>query len=479
MVSEADCFKRVLVTLLRTLAGTYGCRVTVARESKDPEVRRAYRTVSHKVHPDRGGSTADQQRLNEAYANWCNALRERGARGRPASQDGLVATVSTKGAWKAFLFNAAAVLLTFQGFSAVLSEALEQWCRFLVFVKGSLRTWAATRWTATLETNANGAHHAHLMVQFTRRKQRSSTDFVFERLRPNAAANDLLGEGWSKKRWQTSVDRGHFYCYANKRGTVRDSSGKLCVDGNYAPAWTGDLCTYPVLGAWPEKLWKAYKLDDDQYDEYLHLCKDGLPSRKRNFDEYRSWTKRKASEKKVAERTKRIRSNPALYQPFARVPEADEWLDLFKHDALRYPVLLVHGKSRVGKTEWAESLFQRPLVLKVGTNTQFPDKARQLDREKHDGLVLDDVRDLEFLSDHQEALQGKYSGEVELGTTPSGQYAFEVDLYRLPVVATVNDSTKNLSYLSSHDFVADRGNVRLLSFQGRPGLVPPTTDLNP
>ncbi len=92
-------------------------------------------------------------------------------------------------------------------------------------------------------------------------------------------------------------------------------------------------------------------------------------------------------------------------------------------------------------------------------------------------MVLDDVRDLKFLSDHQDKLQGKYSGAVELGTTPSGQYAFDVDFFRLPVVATVNNSTENLGFLDNHDFVADRENVRLLSFQGRPGEVPPTDHL--
>lgn len=42
------------------------------------------------------------------------------------------------------------------------------------------------------------------------------------------------------------------------------------------------------------------------------------------------------------------------------------------------------------------------------------------------------------------------------------------------MVATVNNSTQNLGFLTDHDFVANRDNVRLLSFTGRPGEVPPT-----
>ena len=232
-----------------------------------------------------------------------------------------------------------------------------------------------------------------------------------------------------------------------------------------------------MLGAWAEKLWKAYKLDCEVYEEYLHLARDGIPGRKRNFQAYTEWKKQKDFDLEVAARVQRIRSNLSLFTPFSKVEAADEWLELFNHDALRYPVLLVHGPSRCGKTEWAESLFKCPLVLKVGVLTHFPEGARRLDRRKHDGLVLDDVRDLQFLSDHQEKLQGKYSGAVELATTPSGQYAFCVDFFRLPVVATVNDSTRNLGFLASHDFVANRDNVRLLCFTGRPGESPATDHL--
>ena len=480
MVSAKDSWKRALVTLVKTLALLYGCCVGLTRESTDADVRKAYRTLSRKVHPDKpGGNLEDQKRLNAAYGAWCDAAPPpkpgpKAKKKKAQKGKGVVVAAPTPDNGKTFFFRSQAVLLTYQAFPADLNGALELWVRFLAFVAGSLRLWGATLWTATLETNADGKHHAHLMMQFTTRKNRSVNDYSFEGLRPHAAANDLLGEGFSGRRWQSSVDRGHFYCWANKRGTVRDQSGDLCRGGNYAPAWTGQPCNYPVLGPWAEKLWKAYKLDDEVYWEYLHECKDGLPGRKRNYLEFTAWKKKKQFERTVSERVKRIRGNPSLYEHFAEVPEAEEWLELFQKDALRYPVLLAHGPSRSGKTEWAESLFKCPLVLKVGPLTQFPETARQLDREKHDGMVLDDIRDLQFLSDHQDKLQGKYSGAVEFGTTPSGQYAYFADLFKLPVVATVNNSTKNLGFLTSHDFVSDRNNVRLLSFKGRPGLVPPT-----
>ena len=69
---------------------------------------------------------------------------------------------------------------------------------------------------------------------------------------------------------------------------------------------------------------------------------------------------------------------------------------------------------------------------------------RQFKRGHHDGLVLDDVRDLQFLVNHQEKLQGKYDCLVEFGSTAGGTCAYHRDLFGVPVVATINFSTKNL-----------------------------------
>ena len=78
MVSTLDAAKRVLVVLLRTLAATYNCAVGVTRDSSDAVIRKAYRTMSLKTHPDKGGAEEDQQNLNNAYQAWCEAARDKG-----------------------------------------------------------------------------------------------------------------------------------------------------------------------------------------------------------------------------------------------------------------------------------------------------------------------------------------------------------------------------------------------------------------
>ena len=61
-----------------------------------------------------------------------------------------------------------------------------------------------------------------------------------------------------------------------------------------------------------------------------------------------------------------IRHQSGLLRPFKRFPEADEWLGLFDQMLLRYPILIVLGPSRLGKSEWAKSLFANPLDLEIG-----------------------------------------------------------------------------------------------------------------
>ena len=292
-------------------------------------------------------------------------------------------------------------MLTFNGVQDV-----AQWHRFVEHVRASKRTWKVKYWSATLETTKAGKLHFHLFLQFLTLPDKSSKVFCFEGLTPRADCSDLLGDGWNKKRMQESLDRAFFYVWANKQGTVCNADGSLCTAGNYAPSWTDTTCTYAVKGKWPENLWKAGKLSNDVYEEYLFACKDGVVYRKRNLDAVKEREQHTAAQAELEARVKRIRTNPQIFRSFPLVPEAQAWLQVFATDKLRYPVMVVLGKSQTGKTEWAQSLFRQPLVLKVGTLEHFPDSMRSFTRNFHDGVVLDDLRDLRFLVNHQDKLQG-------------------------------------------------------------------------
>ena len=68
--------KRALVSALLALAQQYGVCLQISRESLDSRVESAFRSVVKKVHPDKGGSVADMQRLQKAMEEWRSAKRK-------------------------------------------------------------------------------------------------------------------------------------------------------------------------------------------------------------------------------------------------------------------------------------------------------------------------------------------------------------------------------------------------------------------
>lgn len=482
--SAVQVAKRAFVRVLLQLAQSYGAVLHVTRESSDKQLDAAFRKLAVQVHPDKGGTAADFQSLNNAREAWkhaagkapgtrpANQPDQQPAAPQPAQSPPPAAEPASAlsllqqffpGLNAVFRVNSLGVLLSYLNFPGV-----AEWTAFCQWVQSRLVTWKAKLWCATLETCKSGKYHVHLMLQFASAAEKPLKLFWYKGLKPNASTNDLCGDGQCRKKLQQSLDRGFFYTYASKIGTVKDSKGEDCTSGNYWPAWCDERVTYQVLGKWPETLFKQYKIAFDVYDDLLHKCRDGVPARMRNLEACRQWEESKAAKAEIEARVKRIRGNPELFQPFPEVPEAQEWLQLFQKDAIRYPFLMVLAPSHSGKTEWANSLFKKPLEAKVGDLEFFPDRLRQFKRGLNDCLVLDDVCDLRWLVRHQDKLQGKYNGELEFGSTQGGTCHYDLDLYAVPIVVTANYSTKSLELLETDDFLGKPENRVLVHFKGFP-----------
>ena len=153
MVNAIDVAKRALVTLLRATTALYGVSLTVSRDACDASLRSAYRKISVKTHPDRGGNVEHQKQVNAAYEACQKAVKDRkghggkrGSKRGESSADG-VPTLIREGKGKAsgYRFQSAAVLLTYQKFTTKVV-----WERFVEFVRGSLVKWSVKFWGATL-----------------------------------------------------------------------------------------------------------------------------------------------------------------------------------------------------------------------------------------------------------------------------------------------------------------------------------------
>jgi hypothetical protein len=266
MPSVVDSAKRALVTFLRMLAQKHDVQFPLTRDAPDAEVTKAFRTLARKAHPDRGGTHEDMLELNRLRDTWQDAKQARGRRGQPRkrpagaparSQQHHVSPVpilpfdrqEVPQARNAYRINSEAVMLTYMGIS---DKA--QWGRFLHFVASRLRLWHVKHYSATLEQCADGKFHIHVMLQFTKVVDRTTRPFMFEGVRPNACVADLLGGSLAKKKMQTSIDRGMFYVWANKIGTVLGDDGIPLVAGNYAPCWTESKFRYKARSMYNTKI---------------------------------------------------------------------------------------------------------------------------------------------------------------------------------------------------------------------------------
>ena len=92
-------------------------------------------------------------------------------------------------------------MLTYQGLSDTSS-----WAPFLQFVAERVARWKVKNWTATMEANAEGCVHTHLLLQFMSTQDRGINEFIF--LFP--AADQIMwpwlkaGPGGKEKWWHAS-----------------------------------------------------------------------------------------------------------------------------------------------------------------------------------------------------------------------------------------------------------------------------------
>ena len=114
------------------------------------------------------------------------------------------------------------------------------------------------------------------------------------------------------------------------------------------------------------------------------------------------------------------------------------------------------------------SLFNAPLKVQIGNLTHFPDTMRKFQRGHHDGIVVDDVRNLSFVIQHQEKFQGKYSEAVEFGASPCGQSAYQRYLFKIPMVVTINFTTSGRELLHEDDFLGNAKNRILFELSEPP-----------
>ncbi len=285
--------------------------------------------------------------------------------------------------------------------------------------------------TSTLEASLKsldaGKVHFHWKVNCADEFDEPNTEcFAFHGVFPDARRT-VVSAAAKQARGANVVEasnRGHFYCWAPKRGTLHRGT-------NYQPFGQGSE-GYRVLGKWLDDLWTDDKLDHDNYEALSLRVRVGHSHRKRELELVLTGEKEALVKRKMAEVDVQLAK---LRAPFRKFTAVRAWEDSFLTLNFRWRLLVLVADSDSGKSSFAESLFDKPCVVTV-EDAQHLD-LKDFDGEVNDGLVLDNVNSWAQLLSWRAILQGR-NAKSKGGQSATNVYAYAQYLFGVPVVATID-----------------------------------------
>ncbi|CAJ1397084.1 unnamed protein product [Effrenium voratum] len=267
--------------------------------------------------------------------------------------------------------------------------------------------------------------HLHVYIEFHKAPDWTSLrPLAWRQVLPNCSPCRARGA-----KWRESVDQGHFYCWAAKVGSLR-------VQTSGHEPWVH----YTVRGAWLDSLWSSQKLTHDIYLEYACKVRVGFVGRLKQVEAVQLREQQQAfqGEKAAADAVLETLKRPFKQHVLELVRE---WASQYSMPLLRYKFLVLRAGSRCGKSTLAKSLHQELAWLKPPYIQTVQDDVsadlRGFNRRKHGFLVFDNINNMSFILSQRALFQS--NGDVHtLGQSKTGVYSYDVYLYRIPIVFTVD-----------------------------------------
>ena len=349
-------------------------------------------------------------------------------RGAAAAASGFrLRGTSCPAAVSGFRLRGTSCLFTWNNSDFAGMEQATLWQAFVQFIKSLA---FVSQWTATMEqslrSHDQGRVHLHAFLEFRHAIDWTGLDLVrFMNARPNASPTRARGDNQ-----RLVMDEGHFYVWAWKLGTV------FVETSGYRP-WQD----YRVIGTWLDHLWSDHKLDHRTYLAYAAQVRVGFINRSKQVEaieakERRDYLRDRRS--KVALRLAALRKDTK--------PEVKARLSAWEHQYTetleRFKFLVIRGASRTGKSTLARTLggkTQTPFIQTV-QSAVAPD-LRAYDADFHSYIVFDNVNDMQFVMDYRALFQANNDIHT-LGESKTGVYSYEVWLWRVPIVITVDLSAR-------------------------------------
>ena len=308
------------------------------------------------------------------------------------------------------------------------AELWKLWVEWKATKKKELKVRQSTsKMERSLRSKDFGRVHLHWKTNLKNKLDNRSTGiFAFHGIKPDVRptvvdkAAALAGKKARGASFQQASNRGHFYAWAPKRGTLYRGT-------NYKP-----FEDYRVLGQWIDDLWTDHKLDHETYQALALRVRVGYSARKRNLDQVIADER----EARIDARLKRVEGElNKLKAPPRFFPEVRVWEDSFLRLDFRWRLLLLWADSASGKSTYAEGLLRNPYLLTV-EESEYLD-LRGFDFETNDGIVLDNVNSFSQLLKWRAILQGRNT-KSKGGQSATNVYAYTQCLFGVAVVATVD-----------------------------------------
>ena len=448
--------RRDNIKILNKLAAKYGLE-SLDRDAGVDAVRLCYRALLLVAHEDKGGCKEDALLLagvREAYEDFKDRRRaapcaEADAKDTDGGEAG--PSVLAKRLKVKIKFSSKGAMLTYNGSAGSITDPtgclasnLEKWVMarkealgfsyFSATCEQSLRSgqtislddiYAGVEYEVPASRSPRA--HLHIFIEFTLSREIDIEDFkkelTFEGMVPHIFLNM---PGRSQRR---SLDRSHFYCRAEKKGTV-------FFFGNYLPwdEWHSKaVANYRPEGKWLDDLWSAHKIPNSIYIKYAEFIAWDFPKRKLCHDAVVQQQTTRRLEAQAERRQKLLeKKHNGVWKSFS---ELTSWKQSYSELLSRYDILVLRAGSKSGKTEMANAMFG--CVWEQLIEDLPAPNLRTFDLGIHDAILFDNVNSAKFILDNRGLLMARNTVH-QLSQTATGLFTYCSYLHRVPIIVTMD-----------------------------------------
>ena len=227
---------------------------------------------------------------------------------------------------------------------------------------------------------------------------------------------------------------GMYYVLAEKIGTV-------CTNTS-TPAFTG----FPVQPQWILSLVQAEKMTYDVARADLVRCAKDVLRSTSTLDKWHQEMKAAFMKKKAFDMQEFLRTQS---KEFVIIPPVEAWIEDHRICKARYKFLVLHGKSGLGKTQYALHLAPVGRTLDLNMAASDTPDLRAYDPMIHDLILFDEMKAKAILQ-HKKLFQAPAT-ELSLGNSSTNCYAYTRWLHQKLLVVSTNRWFTELEELPSVD----------------------------